>query len=119
MSNKFTRVLILFWLVTLFGCDASNNTDYPKLTTGQALFDHHCKSCHGKKGGGKFLYGIPSNTMTKMKPSEVKQKLLKGEGHDTEMPVFKKMPEADADKIVNYLFKLRDQVLTETLYDTN
>ncbi|SFB87600.1 c-type cytochrome [Pseudoalteromonas denitrificans] len=59
------RLICILALVIIFtGCKKKSFHDHPSLTTGTQLFKHHCATCHGQKGKGNFLKGIPASTDT-------------------------------------------------------
>lgn len=109
-------ILLLFLLFTLIACSENKPIDdhnHPELSTGKELFNYHCASCHGEKGRGKFIDGIPPNALTKKTPKMVIQKIRFGDNSQNIMPIFKNMPKDEAKLIVDHLFELKKIMLSE------
>ena len=109
--------LILISYILVAGCGDKqaevDSHDHPELSSGKNLFDHHCASCHGEKGAGKFIDGIPPNALTQKTPAMVMKKIRFGDNDKSVMPVFANMSEDEAELIVGHLFKLKQLMLSE------
>lgn len=86
--------------------------NHPELTTGKQFFEYHCSECHGNSGKGIFLKGIPSSRDTALSATQIVHKLRKEPGD--KMPVFAKMPEAEAIEIALYLQQLKEEALEKS-----
>lgn len=110
-------ILIFGSNILLTGCGEKqsdvDNHNHPELTSGKKLYDHHCAGCHGVKGAGKFIDGIPPNALTQKTPAMVMKKIRFGDNQKSVMPVFVNMSEDEAELIVGHLFKLKRLMLSE------
>ena len=95
----------VFVCFQLAACDRDTH-DHPEVVTGEQLFNYHCAECHDLAGQGKFLKGVPGNKDTALNTFEIEHKLKDNPVKDSIMPVFTKMPKAEAIKIVTYLKQL-------------
>ena len=97
------RYLVLLPVVLLlFAC--SDDEQAAGLTSGKALFEHYCVSCHKATGDGSFLRGVPAIKSTTLSNSEIVTHIL---GHerpeDSRMPTFDHLSRSQAEAIAVYL----------------
>ncbi|MFC1748080.1 c-type cytochrome [Pseudomonadota bacterium] len=116
MTQKKTREALPFFSALAFSLLALNLTscssyddthDHPKLTTGEALFNHHCSSCHGEDGTGKLADRTPANVLTEKNRFGIVDYITKETDANRKMPVFKEMSTGEANKIATHLIKLK------------
>lgn len=93
-------------VVGVSGCSRDHH-DHPQLTTGEQLFNHHCAECHGEDGTGKLFDSLPANILTKKSPAEIMTYMRMPSPHERKMPVFIRMPPAEAKLITEHLIKLK------------
>lgn len=103
-----TRLAYLFALLSLSGCSHFDDShDHPDLTSGKALYNHHCSGCHGEDGTGKLANGMPASIHTNKSHSGVVDYVTKDKGLERKMPVFKNMSSIEASQITSHLFVLK------------
>lgn len=101
------RIIIICSFLSIGACNKDQH-NHPELTTGKDLFDYHCASCHKKDGSGIFFKGVPANIATDKSQLEISLHIKRGsQSKDSSMPVFKSMPDTEAQKIANYLLQLK------------
>ena len=75
-----------------------------RLTSGKALYEHYCATCHRETGGGSFIRGAPPINATTLSYGELITRIL---GHqrpeDSRMPRFDHLSRAQAEAIAVYL----------------
>jgi len=104
-----TRWLLLsgvIFLISLSGCSRDRH-DHPGLTTGAALFNHHCEECHGEDGTGKLVKATPANILTKLGRQGIISYITAGDKPGRNMPVFHTMPASEAAAIADHLLGLK------------
>ena len=108
LNNKLLKTFLFVTpLIFLQGCsEGVDQHDHPELTTGKELFELHCASCHHNAGNGNFLAGIPANKDTKLSSAQIVDFIRGKHRENSNMPVWKSMPTAEAVKISNYLKSL-------------
>ncbi|MCW8932479.1 MAG: cytochrome c [Gammaproteobacteria bacterium] len=103
--SLFTLIVFLIILLSACGKDQHN---HPELKTGKDFFEYHCAACHKKDGQGMFLKGIPANVATNKNQAEIILHIKEGSQSDNvQMPVYKNMPDDEAQKIALYLLLLK------------
>ena len=103
-NNVFKVLFLLTPLILLQACsDDVDQHDHPELTTGKQLFEFHCAICHHNAGNGNFLAGIPANKDTKLGTSQIVEFIAGRHRENSDMPVWRDMPKAEALKIASYL----------------
>lgn len=111
MNNHNGRTKPLVVLISTFVLLSACNKDHhnhPELHTGKDLFNYHCASCHGEEGTGQFLRGIPANIATSKNQTGIMLHIKEGAQSATStMPIFKMMPDQEAQKIAAYLLRLK------------
>jgi len=115
-KNIHLSLLVFIISMVVTACSESgldDNHDHPELKTGKQLFDFHCSVCHGVSGKGKFIEGIPANALTKKNRMQIIQKIQSGDGTKSKMPVFKTMSKDEANRIVDHLFELQQELLNQ------
>ena len=97
--------------VAVVGCSSdpsSPDYEYPQFKSGKEAYEHHCASCHGNEGLGKFLQGIPSLaetgfTYTGIMNYAVEVDHVERPGRAEEMPRFVEMDKRTAGQIAVYI----------------
>lgn len=101
----------LFMGLSLIGmltaCSHRDDHDHPDLTTGEALFDHHCAECHGVDGTGLLADQTPANILTQRSRDGIVDYMTKPLNPKRKMPVFATMPIAEAALIAGHLLELK------------
>lgn len=100
-----TRIILVLAVVVLAGC--SNKPD--STADGKTLYNYHCSGCHKEDGHGRFLSGVPANSNTHMSRFAVKRLITQGHKSKPSMQPIEGLTEPEADKIVNYLWRLRSK----------
>ncbi|MBQ4837156.1 c-type cytochrome [Pseudoalteromonas luteoviolacea] len=103
MKNYLTLVLSIW----LFGCTDNESHEHPAFKTGKELFAHHCQGCHGERGQGNFLKGVPANVKTQKTQLELIAWLKNSEQIPRAMPSFEAMTDAEAVLIIEHLNYLK------------
>ena len=86
------------------GCSSEPDEEARAQMDGKALFESFCADCHGKKGEGKFLHGIPPNRHTEKSVTEVVRQIREGSNHAKHpMPPMPQITPEEAHKISKYL----------------
>lgn len=102
--KRFKHYSFLVGLL-LVGCN-DNDSDPSKMTSGEALYNYYCKSCHAKETG-------PGASMEKQQGKATepyKIILMIKYGYDKEkhgMFEFNQLSEAQADAVARYTFLLQ------------
>lgn len=117
--NIKTTYLLLAATLLVVGCEdsaapsAGAGHQHPELTTGEELFNLHCSPCHGTKGWGNFLKGMPAAAATEMSAGGIAHKVRTRRSPDDplQMPVFDDMSAQEATKIANYVLELHARSL--------
>ena len=100
---KRLAALVLFASLTAFAAD------------GQAVFQHHCKGCHGADGKANTRIGhkahIPDFTSAKfhqqVTEAKMKDVVTNGSKKNKKMKAFKsKLSQEEIDAVVNYIREL-------------
>ena len=97
------RYLVFLPVVLLpFAC--GDDEQAARLTSGKALFEHYCATCHKASGDGSFLRGVPAIKSPALSSSEIVTHIL---GHerpeDSRMPTFDHLTRSQAQAIAIYL----------------
>ena len=100
------KLLLLLPAVLLASCSDSGDHNHPELTTGKELFEFHCASCHHNAGNGNFLAGVPANKDTSMSKAQIAAFVRDAHREGSKMPVWKGMPDQEANKIAAYVKSL-------------
>lgn len=100
------KIMSVFFLSSLFslvicGCDSSKQTT-PDMS-GKKLFQVFCSSCHGPKGKGRFLSGIPANNTTKYRINQVEKLIRMGSQGKHAMVAQPEIAPLEALKIARYV----------------
>jgi mono/diheme cytochrome c family protein len=100
-----TIITILGLGLLMAGCEKPPVED----ADGKTLYTHYCAGCHGERGKGRFLRGIPANILTEKDDVQLLQVIHDGvmEKPNNPMPPAPHLTEVEAGKIVEHLYRLK------------
>ena len=103
MLFKIRLLGLLSIIIIMSACSGRDNHAHPKSITNKQLFEIHCSGCHSTSGGGSVWLSVPANNESTRLNFQIRNKIRKGSGSNSKMPIFYKMSKLEANKIIAYL----------------
>ncbi len=103
-KRKLTVVLVVPLLLMASGC-GNQGDEHSAGTPAPRLFAQYCAPCHGDKGQGVFIKGVPAINDTRLTQDQIAALIVHGD-KEHNMPEFPRMKQADARSVAGYVRRL-------------
>jgi mono/diheme cytochrome c family protein len=103
-KRKLTVALAAPLLLLASGC-GNQGDEHAAGTPAPQLFAQYCAPCHGDKGQGVFIKGVPAINDTRLTQDQIAALIVQGD-KEHNMPEFPRMKRADARSVAGYVRRL-------------